>query len=151
MVAVLILCTYLQVTNLAWGAISFADGYKRTNTSDHVNDLIKWGADYLVASWNNQQQAFVAVLGNNSQDFNYYGPLEEYDYYVERPAFYINAQAPGVPSYHTRTTRKMAAATPLFTGQKFGSRSSATEPDCQNFPSKPQVIDTHTFSHQTVQ
>lgn len=83
------------VTNLAWGAISFADGYKRTNTSDHVNDLIKWGADYLVASWNSKDQAFVAVLGNNSQDFNYYGPVEEYDYYVERPAFYINAQAPG--------------------------------------------------------
>lgn len=60
-----------------------------------MNDLIKWGADFLVSSWNSQQQGFVAVLGNNSLDFNYYGPVEEYDRYVDRPAFYINAQNPG--------------------------------------------------------
>ena len=87
----------LQVTNLAWGAASFADGYQRTNTTAHVKDLIKWGADFLVASWNNQAQAYVAVLGNNSLDFNYYGPVEEYEQYIDRPAFYINAQAPGLP------------------------------------------------------
>lgn len=85
----------LQVTNLAWGAASFAAGYERTNNTEHVHDLIKWGADFLVASWNSQAQAFVAVLGNNSLDFNYYGPVEEYEQYIERPAFYINAQAPG--------------------------------------------------------
>lgn len=84
-----------QVTNLAWGAASFADGYQRTNNTAHVRDLIKWGADFLVASWNSQAQAFVAVLGNNTLDFNYYGPVEEYEQYVDRPAFYINAQAPG--------------------------------------------------------
>jgi len=56
----------LQVTNLAWGAAAFADGYKRTNNSAHVADLVKWGADFLVSSWNNEAQAFVAVLGNNS-------------------------------------------------------------------------------------
>jgi len=28
-------------------------------------------------------------------DFNYYGPVEEYDQYNERPSFYINAQATG--------------------------------------------------------
>lgn len=83
------------VTNLAWGAASFADGYQRTNNTAHVKDLIKWGADFLVASWNNQAQAYVAVLGNNSLDFNYYGPVEEYEQYIDRPAFYINAQAPG--------------------------------------------------------
>ena len=54
------------MTNLAWGAASFADGYARTGNSEHVADLIKWGADFLVNSWNNQAQAFVAVLGNNS-------------------------------------------------------------------------------------
>jgi hypothetical protein len=59
-------CSVLQVTNLAWGAAAFADGYKRTNNSAHVADLVKWGADFLVSSWNNQAQAFVAVLGNNS-------------------------------------------------------------------------------------
>lgn len=85
----------LQVTNLAWGVTSFADGYQRTNNTAHVKDLIKWGADFLVASWNSQAQAYVAVLGNNSLDFNYYGPVEEYEQYIDRPAFYINAQAPG--------------------------------------------------------
>lgn len=83
------------VTNLAWGAAAFAEGYQRTNNTEHVGDLIKWGADFLVKSWNNEAQAFVAVLGNNTIDFNYYGPVEEYDQYNERPAFYINAEATG--------------------------------------------------------
>ena len=85
------------MTNLAWGAAAFAAGYQRTNTTGHVNDLIKWGADFLVASWNSSAQGLVAVMGNNSQDFNYYGAVEEYEAYVARPAFYINAQAPGEP------------------------------------------------------
>lgn len=84
-----------QVTNLAWGAYTFPTGYDRTENTQHVKDLIKHGADFLVKSWNNDAQAFVAVLGNNSQDFNYYGPVEEYEIYVDRPAFYINAQNPG--------------------------------------------------------
>ena len=90
--------SFMQVTNLAWGAYAFPTGYTRTQNTAHVNDLIKHGADYLVSSWNNKAQAFVAVLGNNSIDFNYYGPVEEYEIYNDRPAFYINAQAPGLCS-----------------------------------------------------
>lgn len=88
----------IQVTNLAWGAYAFAAGYERSQQTAHVNALIRHGADFLVSSWNNQAQAFVAVLGNNSLDFNYYGPVEEYDIYVDRPAFYINAQNTGESS-----------------------------------------------------
>lgn len=94
----------LQVTNLAWGLYSFASGYDRTQNTAHVKDLIKHGADFLVSSWNSGAQAFVAVLGNNSLDFNYYGPVEEYEIYVQRPAFYINAQAPG---WQPQTSKKL--------------------------------------------
>ena len=108
------------MTNLAWGATAFAAGYQRTNTTGQVNDLIKWGADFLVAAWNSSAQGFVAVMGNNSQDFNYYGPVEEYETYVERPAFYINAQAPGkaplcVLDWSTRFRRAALCNAPIKT------------------------------------
>jgi hypothetical protein len=42
----------VQVTNLAWGYLSHPGGYARTNTQEQVEDLIIWGADFLVSSWN---------------------------------------------------------------------------------------------------
>ena len=85
----------VQVTNLAWGAASFAAGYAKANETAEVNDAIKWGADYLVSAWNPKLSTFVAVVGNNTLDFNYYGPLEEYEQYLPRPVFVINNAQPG--------------------------------------------------------
>lgn len=85
----------MQVTNLAWAFQSFEAGFERTQTSEEAQALIRWGADYLVSAWNPDNQAFVAVVGDNTTDFNYYGPIEEYQYYNKRPSWYADSANPG--------------------------------------------------------
>jgi hypothetical protein len=45
-------------------------------------------------------QTYVAVMGNSTNDFNYFGPVEEYEDYLDRPIFYLDAQNPGDASIH---------------------------------------------------
>ncbi len=40
-------------------------------------------------------QTYVAAMGNSTNDFNYFGPVEEYAAYLERPVFYLDSQNPG--------------------------------------------------------
>lgn len=85
----------LQVTNLAWGYENFRVGFERTQNSAETQDLLAWGADYLVSAWNADTKSFVAVVGDNTTDFNYYGPIEEYQYYNKRPTWYADNENPG--------------------------------------------------------
>ena len=85
----------MQVTNLAWAFENFRVGFERTQNSEETEDLIRWGADYLVSAWNPGKNAFVAVVGDNTTDFDYYGPMEEYQYYNKRPTWYADNDAPG--------------------------------------------------------
>lgn len=83
------------VTMQAWSVDQFSAGYVKAGDLQNAIDGIVWGADYLVNAHSAPNQ-FVAVLGNSTLDFNYYGPVEEYsDFVKQRPSCYINAANPG--------------------------------------------------------
>ena len=62
---------------MAWALDSFRAGFDRTDNSEETEALIKWGADCLISAWKPDKQAFVAVVGDSTTDFDYYGPIEE--------------------------------------------------------------------------
>ncbi|KAK9789217.1 hypothetical protein WJX73_008956 [Symbiochloris irregularis] len=84
------------VTNLAWAMQAYPSGFEKANLQQESETLLKWGADYLVSAWNPTTQSFVAVVGDNTTDFNYYGPVEEYQYFnpSPRPTWYASTQNP---------------------------------------------------------
>jgi hypothetical protein len=45
-------------------------------------------------------QTYVAVMGNSTNDHNFIGPVEEYEDYLDRPIFYLDAQNPGDAPIH---------------------------------------------------
>ncbi len=56
----------------AWAVDQFAAGYTKAKDLTNALDAVKWGADYLVSAHSAPNQ-FVAVVGNSTLDFNYFG------------------------------------------------------------------------------
>ena len=65
----------LQVTVLAYSIHTFPDGYSKVDELATALEALKWGSDLLVAATPNAQN-FVAVVGNDTQDFDTYAPPE---------------------------------------------------------------------------
>lgn len=39
-----------MTTQLAWGGITFNDGYKNAGQVDYMKDCLKWATDYFIAA-----------------------------------------------------------------------------------------------------
>lgn len=68
---------YSQVTQLAWGASSFNGGFTKTGELSTVLGTIRHGAEFIDASFPSPT-VMLASIGNDTDDFAYYGPPEEY-------------------------------------------------------------------------
>ena len=62
----------------AWAVDQFGGGYTKAKDLTNALDAIRWGADYLVSAHSAPNQ-FVAVVGNSTLDFNYYGARRLHD------------------------------------------------------------------------
>ncbi|KAK9823053.1 hypothetical protein WJX81_004364 [Elliptochloris bilobata] len=87
------------LTQLAWTVVDFQQGLSKAGQLDEALAALRWGASYLMAC-HPQPNVFMAVQGNHSLDFEYYGPPEDYEQWVpkgpggRRLASYINASNP---------------------------------------------------------
>jgi hypothetical protein len=83
------------VTMLADSGISFANGYRKANDLGNLVKAVDWGVAYLVKA-HSRPDRFVAVLGNDTLDFDYYNSVERYDQYVpKRTTCYIDRRNRG--------------------------------------------------------
>ena len=81
-----------MTTQLAWGAISFQEGYENAGQIKYIKETIQWATDYFVAA-NNLPDRFVGQIGNGHVDHAYWGRPE--DMTMDRPAYYISPSKPG--------------------------------------------------------
>ncbi|CAG8536106.1 222_t:CDS:2, partial [Racocetra persica] len=58
---------------ISWGAIEWFDGYRLSNQTDYLRDMIKWGTDWLIAAHPKLDQLFIQV-GSIPLDNAYWGP-----------------------------------------------------------------------------
>lgn len=65
---------------MAWAGIEFYGTMLRTGVLDDLKWKVKWAADHVVAA-HPKDFAFVAFLGNATDDFDFYGPPEYYEKY----------------------------------------------------------------------
>ncbi|CAG8707533.1 9435_t:CDS:2 [Cetraspora pellucida] len=77
---------------ISWGAIEWFEGYRLSNQTDYLHDMVKWGTDWLIAAHSKPDQLFIQV-GSSQIDNAYWGPDTSIPY--PRPAYDINATAHG--------------------------------------------------------
>ncbi len=91
-------------------ACAAPQGYEAAKQKQHVLDLIKWGADYLIKC-HVDKDTFVAQVGNVTQSHQYW--LRPEDMIEERPAFTVDPQNPGTDVL-AATAAALAATSAAF-------------------------------------
>ena len=80
------------MTVLAYGGISYEDGYKNAGQYEYLQDAVKWGTDYLIKAHVSPNE-FYCQVGNGDIDHAYPGRPESMS--VSRPAYILNPSKPG--------------------------------------------------------
>ena len=111
-----------SVTVLAWGILSFWDGYVRAGQLANVLDSIKWPLDYLLKC-HVAPNKFYAQVGNGDLDHAYWGSPE--DMTMERPAYYISEPNKPGSDLAGEVAAAMAASSLVF--RKYGEEYGDTE------------------------
>jgi mlo protein len=103
------------MTLLSWSAIEYAEKYKAAGEFDHVKEIIKWGTDYIMKTFNisstNIQTVFAQVgTGNDSvsNDHSCWERPEDMDY--ARPAYAVSSG----PDLGGEMAAALAAASIVF-------------------------------------
>jgi len=81
-----------MTTMLAWGGVSFVDGYDAAGQAGWMSKALKWSTDYFIAAHTGATE-FVGQIGDGNLDHASWGRPEEMT--MDRPAFKITASAPG--------------------------------------------------------
>ena len=110
-----------MTTQLAWGAISFQEGYENAGQMEYIKETIQWATDYFIAAHVSPNE-FVGQIGNGHVDHSYWGRPE--DMTMDRPAYSINPSNPG-SDLAGETAAALAAASIFY--NNIGEIALATE------------------------
>ena len=81
-----------MTTQLAWGAISFQEGYENAGQLEYIKKTIQWATDYFIDA-NRLPNEFIGQIGNGHADHNYWGRPEDMN--MDRPVYSVSPGAPG--------------------------------------------------------
>jgi endoglucanase len=81
-----------MATQLAWGAISFQDGYEKAEQVQYMKECLQWATDYFIAAHTSTNELYGQV-GDGYDDHAFWGRPEQMT--MERPAFKIDDSHPG--------------------------------------------------------
>merc|ERR1719322_1787122 len=81
-----------MTTQLAWGAISFEDGYRNACQLEYIKKTIQWATDYFI-DVNRLPNEFIGQIGAGDADHGYWGRPEDMD--MDRPIYSISPSNPG--------------------------------------------------------
>ncbi|KAF9910755.1 hypothetical protein BX616_010784 [Lobosporangium transversale] len=90
------------MTETCWGALEFWKGYELANQTRYLDQMVRWGMDWLIKAHPNNNTLFVQI-GLDQIDNNYWGP--DTNIPRPRPSFQVNNTHPG-----TDVTADAAAA-----------------------------------------
>ena len=81
-----------MTTNLAWGAISFIEGYNNCKELEYIKKTIKWSTDYMIDA-NRLPEGFIGQIGDGDADHGYWGRPEDMN--MNRPVYSVSPSKPG--------------------------------------------------------
>ncbi|KAG0223107.1 hypothetical protein BGW42_006099 [Actinomortierella wolfii] len=80
------------MTEICWGGLRFFQGYQLANQTKYLDEMVRWGMDWLIKAHPNNNTLFVQV-GIDEVDNNYWGP--DITIPNPRPSFAITNLKPG--------------------------------------------------------
>ena len=103
------------LSTLAWGGISFTDGYQATEQMDALLDTVRWGTDYLLKAQGRDDAGattyFIAQVGDGHADHALWSAPEEQT--IQRPAMAVTPEKPG-SDVAAASAAALASASILF-------------------------------------
>ncbi|KAI8989993.1 Six-hairpin glycosidase-like protein [Pilobolus umbonatus] len=101
--------SYSLVT-IAWGAIAWFNGYEKANEVDHLQEMMRWGTDWLMQAHPDSDTLYVQV-GDGAVDNNYWGP--DTNIPQPRPSYRVNRTVIGTDAV-ALTSAALASASYLY-------------------------------------
>ena len=103
------------LSTLAWGGISFPEGYTAAGEMNSLLDAVRWGTDYLLKAHGVDHQGttnfFIAQVGDGHADHALWSAPEEQN--IPRPAMAVTPDKPG-SDVAAASAAALAAASVLF-------------------------------------
>ena len=112
-----------STTVLAWGIISFEQGYIAAGELENALDSIKWVTDYLIKCHTGPNELW-AQTAEGGPDHSYWGRPEEYPSHLRPRSFKVDANNPG-SDVAGETAAALAAASIAY--RRFGATALADE------------------------
>ena len=112
-----------STTVLAWGIISFENGYIQAGELENALDSIKWVTDYLIKCHTGTNELW-AQTAEGGPDHSYWGRPEEYPSHLRPKSFKVDQNNPG-SDVAGETAAALAAASIAY--RRFGATALADE------------------------
>merc|ERR1719315_471123 len=81
-----------MTTILAWGGVSFYEGYAKADQLEWFDKCLKWSLDYFMAAHTSDNE-LIGQVGNGDVDHAWWGRPEEMN--MHRPSYSISTSKPG--------------------------------------------------------
>ncbi|KAI9239036.1 MAG: Six-hairpin glycosidase-like protein [Podila humilis] len=81
-----------SLTQVCWGGIEFFEGYKLANETKYLDQMVRWGMDWLIKAHPNNDTLYVQI-GTDQVDNNYWGPDTTIP--LPRATFQVSRSKPG--------------------------------------------------------
>ncbi|KAI0751507.1 Six-hairpin glycosidase [Daedaleopsis nitida] len=107
--------------SVCWGALDMGRGYELANQTEYLDDMLRWGLDWLIKAHPSPNTLYVQV-GDGNLDNAYWGGDKDVPY--PRPSYQINDTSPGTDAA-AQASAAFAACSALY-GNRTLSASSAT-------------------------
>ncbi|KAI0265157.1 family 9 glycosyl hydrolase [Gloeopeniophorella convolvens] len=117
-------CTFpltFSIMSICWGANDFGKGYDLTNQTPYLDDMLRWGLDWLIKAHPAPRTLFVQVADGNLDNAYWGGDL---NIPQDRPSYQINDTNPGTDAAASAAAA-FAACSNLYAGRALGPAFSA--------------------------
>jgi len=109
-----------SLMSICWGAIDFGSGYDTGNQTAYLDDMLRWGLDWLIKAHPSPDQLFVQV-GDSDLDNAYWGGDQGIP--TPRTSYQINSTSPGTDAA-AQASAAFSACSALYANHTLSSSSS---------------------------
>lgn len=108
-----------SLMSICWGAIDFGSGYDIGNQTAYLDDMLRWGLDWLIKAHPSQNQLFVQV-GDSDLDNAYWGGDQGIP--TPRLSYQVNSTSPGT-DVAAQASAAFSACSALYANHTLSSNS----------------------------
>ncbi|KAH8106069.1 family 9 glycosyl hydrolase [Cristinia sonorae] len=109
-----------SLMSICWGAITFGKGYDASNQTVYLDDMLRWGLDWLVKAHSSSNTLYVQIGDTNLEDAYWGG---DKDIPTPRPSYKIDDSHPGTDAA-AQASAAFSACSALYSNIKLSSNSN---------------------------